>query len=90
MSSNKYVCPECGSNLKVWKEYLVTKRQSINPSTGEVGKRINVSVEEELVSGMIGLECSNCTWSVNVVNQSSDLDDTLSEWWDEHEEDINV
>lgn len=37
---NKYVCPECGSNLKVLHEHVFDKVQNINPKTGLLGKRV--------------------------------------------------
>lgn len=79
-------CPKCGNKIKVWKEYLVTREQVINPNTGELG-RIKMTDRQEIDS-MIGVCCTKCDWLINTVNNT--LDEQLTVWWDNHEKDFRI
>lgn len=88
MSNNKCICPECGSQLEYWKEYLVVKTQLINPNTGLLDKKVSKSNLDENNGDMQGFKCTKCNWCLNVVNQS--IPDNLNEWYDKNVYKIKV
>jgi glutaredoxin len=56
--SVKYVCPQCESALKYWKQYGFNKEQLINKNTGALNKTIKKNREYPLYTQ--GLSCTNC------------------------------
>lgn len=62
---SQYVCPECGSQLRLWAEQIVEHSSNINPKTGRLTKKIDKRVVG-LAAGCRGLECTKCDWSLNM------------------------
>ena len=56
---NKYVCPECSSQLKVYREYVLEKQRLINPKTGMLNKK-TITTKAEKLDTPGGLECTKC------------------------------
>ncbi|MGJ0846551.1 hypothetical protein ACR77J_07675 [Tissierella praeacuta] len=56
---NKYVCPKCDSQLKVYEEYLFQKEKTIDIKTGKPNKKIT-HTKPERVDLPIGLQCTKC------------------------------
>ena len=65
----KYVCPKCGSQLKVWQEYIFTKEAKVNPNTGKIYKTVTKTPIEEN-NDMAGFMCTNenCDFLINTIN----------------------
>lgn len=57
--SDKYVCPKCKSQLKVYKEYLFEKQQLVHPRNGQVNKKV-INTKAEKVDMPGGLQCTKC------------------------------
>lgn len=56
---NKYVCPKCNSQLKVYKEYLFKRECNINVNTGKLNKK-KTSTKPVPAETPIGLACTKC------------------------------
>ena len=73
--NKKYVCPKCGSQLKVWQERIYYRESKVNPYTGKLNKTINNTKHEDNI-GMCGFECINEEggFVINSVSETSRMD----------------
>jgi len=92
MAETDIVCPLCGGSLEYWKEYLVTKTQSIFKN-GTIARTVKTSKPEE-VSGMRleGFQCTKCNWVFNNINEIDKMEKYphLEEWFESHDDEIKV
>jgi len=86
------ICPMCGGNLRYWREYIVTKTQSISKK-GVLSRTVKTSPIEPLGSeDLEGFECKKCGWVLNTVNEIENCDkyDYLMKWFDLHKDELKV
>lgn len=69
----KYECPECGSQLKYWEEFVFDKERTINKNTGKLNKKINKTTEVELETS--GIRCVNYSCGFHYYGNLKDSDE---------------
>ncbi len=85
-------CPVCGGPLEYWKEYLVTKTQSIS-KTGILSHTVKKSTPQEFnCNDMDGFRCVECGWVFNIHNNIEKYDKYphLEKWLESHGDKIKV
>jgi len=86
--SDSITCPLCGGKLVYWKEYIVTKTQSISKN-GLLSNTVKKSQPYEFTD-LEGFQCKKCAWVFNTVNdlESCRKYPHLIKWTDEHKNEL--